>query len=55
MMKTSGFLADFWDDQSGAAADYVLIVALIGLALAASVILLGGSFAGVINNLHLRG
>ena len=49
MMKTSRFLADFWDDQSGAAAEYAVILALIGSAIVASVILLGGSLAGAIN------
>ena len=50
MMKTSRFLADFWDDQSGAAADYVLILALIGSAIVASVILLSGSLVGAISD-----
>ncbi len=39
-MKTAKFLARFWDDQSGAAAEYVVLLALIGTALVASVLLL---------------
>ncbi len=50
MMKTSRFLADFWDDQSGAAAEYVVILALIGSALVASVFLLSGVLAGAISD-----
>ncbi len=47
-MKTDRFLARFWDDQSGAAAEYAVILALIGTALVASFILLSGSLAGAI-------
>ncbi len=50
MMKTSRLLADFWDNQSGAAAEYVVILALIGSAIVASVILLGGSLVGAISD-----
>ena len=49
MVKTDRFLARFWDDQSGAAAEYAVILALIGSAIVASVILLSGSLAGAIN------
>ncbi len=50
VMKTAKFLARFWDDQSGAAAEYVVILALIGTALVASVFLLSGVLAGAIND-----
>ena len=50
MMKTSRFLADFWDNQSGAAAEYAVILALIGSAIVASVILLSGSLVGAISD-----
>ncbi len=50
MMKKGRFLARFWDDQSGAAAEYVVILALIGSAIVASVILLGGSLVGAISD-----
>lgn len=50
MMKIARFLACFWNDQSGAAAGYVVILALIGSAIVTSSILLSGSLAGVIND-----
>ncbi len=49
-MKTGRFLARFWDDQSGAAVGYAVILALIGSALVASVLLLSGVLAGAIND-----
>ncbi len=49
-MKTDRFLARFWNDQSGGAAEAVVVLALIGSALAASGILLGGSLVGAIND-----
>ncbi len=49
-MKSGRFLARFWDDQSGAAAEYVVILALIGSALVASVFLLSGVLAGAISD-----
>ncbi len=49
-MKTVRFLARFWDDQSGAAAEYVVILALIGSALVASVFLLSGALVGAFND-----
>ncbi len=48
-MKTDRFLARFWNDQSGGAAEAAVILALIGSALATSVILLGDSLTGVVN------
>ncbi len=50
MVKIVRFLARFWDDQNGAAAEYVVLLALIGSALVASVLLLGGSLAGAIKD-----
>ncbi len=44
MRKTVSFLNGFWEDQSGAAAaEYVIILAIIGSALAVAVILLSGA------------
>ncbi len=46
MRKTVSFLNRFWDDQSGAAAaEYVIILSIIGSALAISMILLSGAIA----------
>jgi Flp pilus assembly pilin Flp len=49
-MKTGRFLARFWDDQSGVAAEYVVILALVGSALVASVTLLSGALVGGISD-----
>ncbi len=49
-MKIGRFLARFWNDQSGAAAEYVVILALIGSALVASVLLLSDVLAEAIND-----
>ncbi len=49
-MKPDRFLARFWNDQSGAAAEYVVILALIGAALVVSVTLLSGALAGAFND-----
>ncbi len=47
MRKTVSFLTRLWDDQSGAAAaEYVIILAIIGSALAVSMLLLSGAIAG---------
>ena len=48
-MKTDRFLARFWNDQSGGLAEGVVVLGLIGSALATSVILLGGSLVGAVN------
>ncbi len=51
MRKTANFLNRFWDDQSGAAAaEYVIILAIIGSALAFAIILLSGAIATAIND-----
>ncbi len=51
MRKTVSFLNHFWDDQSGAAAaEYVIILAIIGSALAVAVVLLSGAIATAIND-----
>ncbi len=50
MRKTVSFLSRFWGDESGAAAaEYVIILAIIGSALAVAVILLSGAIATAIN------
>ena len=48
-MKTGRFLVRFWNDQSGAA-EYVVILALIGAALVVSVTLLSGALAGAFSD-----
>ncbi len=49
--KTSIFWGRFWSDQSGAsAAEYVVILAVVGSAMVFSVILLGGAVATAIND-----
>ncbi len=51
MRKTVSFLSRFWDDQSGAAAaEYVIILAIIGSSLAFAMILLSGAVATAIND-----
>ena len=50
VMKTGRFLARFWDDQSGAAAEYAVILALIGSAIVASILLLSDVLAGAMND-----
>ncbi len=51
MRKAVSFLNHFWDDQSGAAAaEYVIILAIIGSALAVAVILLSGAISKAIND-----
>ena len=47
MGDTVSFLIRFWDDQSGATAEYIVILALIGIgaALGISIILLRGALA----------
>ncbi|MFQ6006689.1 MAG: Flp family type IVb pilin [Woeseia sp.] len=50
MRKTGKFLARFWGDESGAAAaEYVIILAIVGTALATAIILLSGAIATGIN------
>ncbi len=49
-MKTGRFLARFWGDQSGAAAEYAVILALIGMALVASFYVLSGALVGAITD-----
>ena len=51
MQKISGFWGRFWSDESGAsAAEYVIILAILGSALAFSAFLLGGAIATAIND-----
>ncbi len=50
MRKTVNCLSHFWNDESGAAAaEYVIILAIIGSALAFAIILLSGAIATAIN------
>ncbi len=50
MRKTARSFARFWDDESGAAAaEYVMIMAIVGTALALAIILLSGAIATAIN------
>jgi pilus assembly protein Flp/PilA len=50
MKKTVSFMNRFWNDESGAAAaEYVIILAIIGSALAVAVVLLSGAIATAIN------
>ncbi len=54
MRKTVSFLTRLWDDQSGAAAaEYVIILSIIGSALAISMILLSGAISKAINDTAL--
>ncbi len=51
MRKTVSFLNRFWSDESGAAAaEYVIILAIIGSALAFAIILLSDAIAVAIND-----
>ncbi len=51
MRKTVSFLNGFWEDQSGAAAaEYVIILAIIGSALAVAIVLLSGAISKAIND-----
>ena len=51
MRKTVSFLNRFWSDESGAsAAEYVIILAILGSALAFAAFLLGGAIATAIND-----
>ncbi len=51
MRKTVSFLNRFWSDESGAsAAEYVIILAILGSALAFSAFLLGGAISTAIND-----
>ena len=51
MRKTVSFLNRFWEDQSGAAAaEYVIILAIIGSALAVAILLLSNAIATAIND-----
>ena len=44
-------LKKLWNDESGAsAAEYALILAIVGTAIAGAAILLGGTIAGAMNN-----
>ena len=44
------FVKTFMSDESGAsAAEYALILAIVGTAIAASAVLLGGAISGAIN------
>ena len=45
-MKTTKFLARFWDDESGAAAEYVVILAIVSTALGMSLMYLAGAISG---------
>ena len=46
MRNTVSFLNRFWRDRSGAAAEYAVILAVIGSAQVISVLLLSGALAG---------
>ena len=46
MRNTAGFLNRFWRDRSGVAAEYAVILAVVGSALVVSVPLLSGALAG---------
>ena len=51
MRKTGNFLNRFWDDQSGAAAaEYVIILSIIGAALTFAMLLLSDAVATSIND-----
>ena len=51
MRKTVSFLNRFWNDESGAAAaEYVIILAIIGSALAFAIILLSDAISLAIND-----
>ncbi len=51
MRKTASFLNRFWNDESGAAAaEYVIILAIIGSALAVAIVLLSGAISKAIND-----
>ncbi len=51
MRKTVSFLSRFWTDETGAAAaEYVIILAIIGSALAFAIILLADAIATAIND-----
>ncbi len=51
MRETGNFLNRFWDDQSGAAAaEYVIILAIIGAALTFAMLLLSDAVATSIND-----
>ncbi len=50
MRKTVDYLARFWGDESGAAAaEYVIILAIVGTALAAAILVLSNAIATAIN------
>ena len=50
MRKAARSFARFWGDESGAtAAEYVMILAIVGTALAVAIILLSGAIATGIN------
>ncbi len=50
MRNTVGFLNRFWRDRSGAAAEYGVILAVVGSGLVLSVLLLSGALAGGVND-----
>ncbi len=51
MRKTADYLARFWGDESGAAAaEYVIILAIVGTALAAAILVLSNAIATAIND-----
>ena len=51
MKETCSFLSRFWNDESGASsAEYAVILAVIGSAVALSVFVLSGAIATGINN-----
>jgi len=51
MKKTISLMNRFWSDESGAAAaEYVIILAIIGSALAFAIILLSEAIAAAIND-----
>ncbi len=52
MSKTGKFLAKLWNDESGVSAvEYVLLLALVGSAVIAGSILLGGAVMGELSEM----
>jgi Flp pilus assembly pilin Flp len=50
MRNTVDFLNRFWRDRSGAAAEYAVILAIVGSALVVSFLVLSGALAGGIDD-----
>ncbi len=51
MRSTVRFMKDLWQDENGAsAAEYALILAIVGAGIAASAIVLGGAISEAMND-----